>query len=130
LTYYRQTDEHRDLVWLGSVAYYADKAIWEAGAHVTRSEPGAAISTTPFVSTRLGDPRRRTFAARVSYGTEAYARLGPTVALIAFRSRALSLAWREAVREDLTLLVQPEYYANPSYARRGLTVGAVWGASR
>jgi YaiO family outer membrane protein len=128
LNYFVQKDAHRDLLWTGSVVYYfARPGVIEAGVNVARSEPGAVLSSSPFLAGRLGDPRRRTFSARLSAGREAYTRLGAETALVAFNSHVTTLGWREVVALDRGFVVELEHYGNVAYRRTGVSIGAFVG---
>jgi YaiO family outer membrane protein len=117
-------DVHRDLSYLGSVAYYFDGPwVVEGGVRVNYSDPGSVSATRRFLALTYGREKERFIVLRTESGDEAYQLVGANQTLVNFSSNQQSVSWREWFAPRTGFQLQLERYDNPFYERRGLVAG-------
>jgi YaiO family outer membrane protein len=124
LGYYRAKDEHKDQsLYLGATYYFAPRWIVESGVRFNRSNPGSIGSRSQFIALTNGEEKKRYITVRVGSGRESYQLIGPNTELVDFGSNEASLTWREWISKSSGLNLVLERYKNPSYKRRGVSLG-------
>jgi YaiO family outer membrane protein len=117
-------DDHRDLSSSVGAAYYL-RSPWiiEGGIRWNDSTPGAVLSQSQFIAITEGRNKKQYVTLRLGFGREAYELIGPATALADFPSREVSLTWRRWIKKDWGINLVGSYYHNPSYDRKGITIG-------
>ncbi|HEX8552241.1 MAG TPA: YaiO family outer membrane beta-barrel protein [Abditibacteriaceae bacterium] len=124
LGYYKARDVYNDRsVYLGATYYFAPKWIVEGGVRFNTSNPGSVGSRSQFVALTQGVEKRRYITLRVGNGRESYQLIGPNAQLVDFASNETSLTIRQWLNETRGVNLVLERYSNPSYQRRGASLG-------
>jgi YaiO family outer membrane protein len=119
-------DGHRDRSAVAGAAYYFDvPLVLEGGVRLNRSHPGTVDSAGEYVAASWGRDKVRQASLRYGFGREAYQAIGNAATLTDFRSRVLTLTWREWVGRDWAVQGRLESYHNPYYDRRGVEASIV-----
>lgn len=122
--YYAAKDPHRDRSMSFGTTYYFDKRwILEDGVRFNLSNPGAVFSPSGFVAITQGRNKQHYVTARIGYGQEAYQLIGPADALSSFRSRTVTVTWRQWIGTNWGTNGVADFYGSPYYARAGATLG-------
>lgn len=124
LGYYRAPDGHTDrAVTLGAVYYFEQPWIVEGGVRFNRSNPGGISTRQQFLAATWGRDRQDLVTLRYGWGREGYQAIAQDVKLVNFKSKEVSVAWRHWLDNQSGFLLGAERYENPSYDRRGITIG-------
>ncbi len=122
--YYAAKDPHRDRNFsLGTIYYFKRPWILEDGVRFNVSNPGGVFSPSAFVALTQGRNKQHYITGRVGYGQEAYQLIGPTDLLSSFRSRTVTITWRQWIGSNWGVNGVADYYGNPYYTRAGTTLG-------
>lgn len=122
-TWVKSKDVYEDRAVSGSLAAYFPGVTVEAGGRINWSDPEAVRSERGFGAVTFGRERVRYVTIRGSAGWEGYQLTGAEDTRRRFRSWEAAIAWREWVTGTLGTFVAAEWYDNPFYTRRGVTVG-------
>lgn len=122
-TWVKSKDIYEDRAVTASVAAYFPGVAVEAGGRVNWSDPEAVRSGRAFGAVTMGRERVRYVTLRGTTGKEGYQLTGVTDAVRSFTSSEVSVSWREWVSGTLGTFVAVEWYDNPFYTRRGVTIG-------
>lgn len=122
-TYVNSKQDYEDLSVFGSLAVYFPGVAIEAGGRSNWSWPDAVQSGRGFGAITLGRERSRLVVFRGSGGWEGYQLTGAAETQRRFRSYEASVAWREWLSGHVGLYLQGDWYDNPFYTRKGVTVG-------
>jgi YaiO family outer membrane protein len=123
-SYERWQDVHRDYLWGVEAAYQFERP-WavKAGVDIDASTPGNVVTESQYVAIRQGREKKHLITLRGQFGREGYKVIGPTTSISNFHSYDISLNLRQWVGSDWGFTVSGDYYSNPSYQARGITVG-------
>jgi YaiO family outer membrane protein len=122
--YDRAKDEHRDTRLLASANYYFGRP-WmiESGMTFNLSAPGTVFSHSQYLAVRQGRNNKYFVTLRGEFGNEAYQITGVNTSISDFRSRSVSLTWRQWVRAGWGFNLGGQYYSNPYFQRKGGQLG-------
>lgn len=124
LGYYKAKDEHNDTsLYLGATYYFAPRWIIEGGIRFNNSNPGSVGSHSQFVALTNGKDHERFITLRAGNGRESYQLVAPGSPLVDFASKEVSLTVRQWIGENQGVNVVLEHYKNPSYSRKGVSLG-------
>jgi YaiO family outer membrane protein len=122
--YDRAKDEHRDTRLLASTSYYFGHPwMLESGVTFNLSAPGTVFSHSQYLAIRQGRNDRYFVTLRGEFGNEAYQITGVNTSISDFRSRSVSLTWRQWVRAGWGFNLGGQYYSNPYFQRKGGQLG-------
>jgi len=125
--YFAWKDAHRDAqLSAGALYYFTIPLVAEAGVSWNRSSPGSVVSRYQYVAVTQGQSRRRYLTLRVAGGREAYQLIAPSRPIADFRSGGVAAGVRQWITPRWGVAATAERYSNPSYLRRGLTLGAFY----
>lgn len=123
VTYVNAKQGFEDLSIFGSLAVYFPGVAIETGARSNWSWPESVQSSRGFGAITLGRERSRLVVFRGSAGREGYQLTGVSETTRRFRSYEGSVSWREWMGKAVGLYLQGDWYDNPFYTRRGVTIG-------
>jgi YaiO family outer membrane protein len=124
LGYYAAKDPHRDRSLSLGTTYYFDRPwVLEDGIRFNLSDPGMVFSPAGFVAVTQGKNKQHYFTARIGYGEEAYQLIGPDALLSSFRSKTVTVTWRQWIGTNWGTNGVADYYGNPYYSRAGASFG-------
>jgi YaiO family outer membrane protein len=124
LGYYHAPDGHTDrALSLGGAYYFEQPWIVELGVRMNRSDPGDISSTQKFVAVTYGKVGQSVLTARYGEGGEGYQAIALNTTIVNFQSYQGSLSWRHWFAKKTGFILGAEQYDNPSYQRRGVTLG-------
>lgn len=103
--------------------YFTNPWIVEAGWYYNNSTPGNVKSSSQFLALTQGQDKRHYVTLRYSFGREAYQLLGDNKVISDFYSQGIALIWRQWVNKDWGFNLSTDWYRNPSYIRKGVSIG-------
>lgn len=122
--YDRAKDAHRDKRLLASASYYFGRPwMLESGMTFNLSAPGTVFSHSQYLAIRQGRNNKYFVTLRGEFGNEAYQITGVNTSISDFRSRSVSLTWRQWVRAGWGFNLGGQYYSNPYFQRKGVQLG-------
>lgn len=123
-------DDHSEVsAFLGASYYFAEPWIVQGGVRVSEGDPGDIISPSAFIAVTQGRKDEHFVTLRYGFGREAYQIIGQGNSISDFNSQQVSLNWRQWMaastkdQKGWGFDATSEYYDNPNYDRKGLTLG-------
>ena len=123
-SYLRWQDVHRDYVWGLGASYHFERP-WavEAGVNIDLSTPGSLCTEEQYFGVSQGREKNYLVTLRGEFGREAYQVIGPNISISNFESYGISLKLQKWVGGGWGVVVAGNYYSNPYYQDRGVSVG-------
>lgn len=127
--YYKAPDGHIDRsLGLGAVYYFPMPLVIQGEVRFTTSNPGSVDTRQQFLAATWGREKQTLLTARHGWGSEGYQVIGRGSALVNFRSHETSIGVRHWMGANWGGFASLERYKNPTYERRGVTLGIFWQA--
>lgn len=116
---------YSDRALFGQLTWYAASGVvLEGGGRLNWSNPGAVGTARVNGAVTLGRTGRTLVALRGGAGREGYQLVGASTAIREFRSEEAGLVVRQWASRHLGFVLGGDWYHNPYYTRKGLSLGA------